>query len=51
MTNEKNTKQPQTKQTDDVDKKDGAGVRFVPSSEPSKLEPTPETAQEKKAHH
>lgn len=50
MNNQKNKPEPQTKQNG-VDEKDGAGVRFVPSEEPSKLEPTPETAREKSAHH
>lgn len=41
---------PQTKQNG-VDSNDGAGVRFVPSDEPAKVEPTPEAAREQKAHH
>ena len=51
MNKDKNKQAPLTKQTDGVEEKDGAGVRFVPSEEPSKLEPTPETAKEQKAHH
>lgn len=49
MNQDKPTKPKQTNGTED---KDGAGVRFVPSEEPNKLEPTPETAEvEKNARH
>lgn len=50
MNNPKSKPEPQTK-PNGVEEKDGAGVRFVPSEEPAKIEPTPETAREHDAHH
>ncbi|MBX3232123.1 MAG: hypothetical protein KIT84_19590 [Labilithrix sp.] len=40
------TPQDGVNEKNEKNEKDGAGVRFVPSEAPSKLEPTPEKARE-----
>ena len=47
MNNDKKKQDPQQKQ--DQKQKQTDGVPFVPSTEPNKLEPTPEKAGEKSA--